>query len=263
MKVSVIVPTYNRSAKLAETIESIKRNDFPKSEFEIIIVNDNSSDDTEEIVKRLVRGCKNIKYLRNAKNLGPAGARNRGIKISRGEFVFFTDDDCIVPKNWIKTYASFFEKHKNVAGIGGLLEPAAKNFIARMEMLKDRVLGLKADKIIISRSTPMGFTNNVAYRKEVFNSVGCFNEKFKIPGGEDPEFKSRAAGKFDLAFIPLVVKHNHSYNLDYILGITFKQGLEMKPPKSLLLKIILLALLSPLLVFNIIRKTIKYRFGKL
>jgi glycosyltransferase involved in cell wall biosynthesis len=260
MKVSVIVPTYNRGNKMVDTVKSIENNDFPRREFELILVNDNSPDDTEEIIKNLQKRYKNIKYMKNEKNLGPAAARNRGIKSARGKYIFFTDDDCLVPRNWLKTYVSFLDKHKNVVGTGGILQPASNNLVARIEILKDKVLGIKANKIMIGRQeVPMGFTNNTAYRKEVFKKVGYFNEKFKIPGGEDPELKSRVVKQYDVAFIPLKVKHNHNYNLDYLSGTMIKQGLERMPPKQLYKKIIMLLILSPLLVYNIIRKTIGYR----
>lgn len=260
MKISVIVPTYNRSKKLIETVKSIENNDFPRRDFELILVNDNSTDNTEKTIKRLQQKYPNIRYLKNEKNLGPAAARNKGIRGAKGKYIFFTDDDCLAPRNWLRTYALFLDKHRNVMGVGGILQPASNNLVAKIEIFKDRVLGINASKTMIGRQeVPMGFTNNTAYRKEVFKKVGYFNEKFKIPGGEDPELKERVAKRYDVAFIPLKVRHNHKYNLDYLFAITIKQGLEMKPPKNPFMKAGMLILCSPLLAYNIIRKTFVYR----
>lgn len=260
MKVSVIVPTFNRSSKLRESISYLYNSEFPKKEFEIIIVDDNSTDKTEEIVKNLKKRYNNLEYVKTEKNSGPAHARNLGIKKSKGKYVFFTDDDCLVPNDWLKEYVQFFEENSEIMGVGGLLKPATDNIIAKMELIKDRVLGIRTSEPAIGgEEVPMGFTNNVAYRRWVFNEVGYFDESFKIPGGEDPEFKKRVAEKYKVAFLPLEVVHNHDYNLDYFLGITIKQGLEKRPPEKTYSKIFLLMLNSPILFYNIIKKIIRYR----
>ncbi|MFH1307847.1 MAG: glycosyltransferase family A protein [archaeon] len=260
MKASIILPTYNRGVKLAQAVESIQNSNFPKKDFEIIIINDNSEDNTEIIVKTLKKKYKNINYIKNEKNLGPASSRNVGIKLAKGKYIFFTDDDCIVPDNWIKKYVEFFGKNKDVGGIGGLLEPAEKNVISKIELLKDKILKIKSNKMIIGKEeVPVGFTNNMSYRKEVFSKIGFFNEKFKAPAGEDSEFKKRVAKKFKLAFIPIKVIHNHNYNLDYLLSILYRQGLEKNPPKNKFMKLIILIFKSPVWIYNILKKTFMYR----
>lgn len=260
MKISVIVPTYNRNVKLVETIGRIENNPFPKKQFEIIIIDDASTDNTEEIVQDLIKKYRNIKYIKNTKNLGPASSRNKGIKLSRGEYIFFTDDDCLVPKTWLSEYLSFFNKHKELGGIGGILQPYSNNAVAKIEIFKDKILKIRRTKPLIGgKEVPIGFTNNVAYKREVFKKVGYFSEKFKVPAGEDVEFKTRVAKKYDLAFLPIKVIHNHNYNLDYLFGITIKQGLEKTPPKFVWQKVLMLIIYSPLLIFNIIKKVISYR----
>ena len=139
MKVSIIVPTYNRIDSLIETINSIEQNDYPRKKFEIIIVDDCSTDDTKKKIKKISKAYGNIKYLKTEKNSGPAAARNLGIKHSKGEYIFFTDDDCIVPKNWIKSYLKIFKNNPSVGGIGGMLMPKSHNFFSKIEKIKDKL----------------------------------------------------------------------------------------------------------------------------
>ena len=258
MKCSVILPTYNRGKKLIETVESIEKNDFDKREFEIIVVNDCSTDATESVIRDLKKKYKNILALKNKKNGGPATTRNNGIKKAKGKLIFFTDDDCLVPKNWLKTYASFFEKNSAVYGAGGLLVAKKENWVSKLEKIKDKILGIDHKKIKIGgREIKTGFTNNCVYREEIFKEVGYFDENFKVPAGEDLEFNQKVSNKHRVAFIPIKVFHNHKYNMDYFLGLVWKQSLGEMPPKKG--KLVKLFPKIPKAILTIIKKVFRYR----
>jgi len=89
--VSVILPTYNRAHLLDRSIKSVLKQTYEN--FELIVVNDGSSDEIERRVKEYQKLDKRIKYVKNDKNLGVSSARNIGIKIAKGEFIAFQDDD--------------------------------------------------------------------------------------------------------------------------------------------------------------------------
>jgi len=257
--ISVVIPTYDRTVKLKATLDSLKKQDYPKDKIEVIVVDDCSPRSPKELVLSYKGEFNKIVYLQNKKNSGPAFSRNRGIEKARGEIIFFTDDDGIASKNWISEFVKFYEKHKNVAGIGGPLTSATNNLIAKIELLKDNFLGLRKNRVMIGRNISVGFTSNMSYRKEVLDKCGYFNENYKAPAGEDKELVERVAKKFDLAYLPIEVFHNHDYKIDYLVNILLKQGLNKNPKGNLSFKIIYLIAFLPLLVFNIIKKTIKYR----
>ena len=102
--VSIIVPTFNRKTELEQCVKSLLNLTY--KDYEIIIVDDGSSDGTEELIRGLDA---NIVYIRQ-KNAGPAVARNTGIQHMKGEFAVFTDSDCIVDKKWLE---DCFEKRNN------------------------------------------------------------------------------------------------------------------------------------------------------
>ena len=106
MTFSVIVPTHNRLASLMKTLESLYRQDF--SDFEIIIVDDGSTDGTGAYLVGQTEQHR-IRYVHQSCR-GPAAARNAGFRIARAPYVVFTDDDCIVPRDWLKKLHAGFEE---------------------------------------------------------------------------------------------------------------------------------------------------------
>lgn len=92
--VSVIIPTYNRSALLKQAIESVLAVRHDDIELEVLIIDDGSDDDTAEMVKNYP-----VVYLRQSGGLGPSGTRNVGLEAARGEFITFLDDDDV----WLPT----------------------------------------------------------------------------------------------------------------------------------------------------------------
>jgi len=257
--IDIIIPTFNRAEKIIQTLISIQESNYPKDKLIVYIIDDCSTEDLSKL-KDFVKRCKlKIKLLKTQKNSGPANARNLGVKNSNSKFIFFTDDDCLVTKDIFNLQMRFFEKHPNVFGIGGELVPKDNNFYSRIEILKDKILGISNRKEAIGRGLQVGYTCNMIYRREVFEKCGFFDEKFKIPAGEDKEFKERVEKKFDLAFLPLKVIHNHKYNFSYILSILYKQGLDKMKPGNNFFAVIFIIFLLPLIFFKITKKVILYR----
>jgi len=257
-KVSVIIPLRNSEKTIGKTINSVLNQDYRN--FEIIIIDDCSSDRSLEMVKKISEKQRKIKIIRNKKNLGPAASRNKGIKISKGKIIFFTDSDCLVPKNWIKSLLKGY-KSRDIAGVGGYLKPNSNNFIAKLEILQNRFLLKISDKEIVGKAeTPMGYTNNVSYRKSILEEVGGFDEKFPLPAGEDIDLKKRICERgWRVVYMPLSVTHLEEYDLNYLLKRLISRGLNITPPKSYFLKIIIGFLGLPIIFLNIIIKIIKYK----
>ena len=90
---SVVVPTYERPARLAACLRSLARLGYPRERFEVLIVDDASARPPLEAIEQF-RDALDLKLLEQTKNAGPAAARNLGARHASGEFLAFTDDDC-------------------------------------------------------------------------------------------------------------------------------------------------------------------------
>ena len=124
MVISVIIPTYNRCNFIGLTIESFIRQNFEKKDFEIIIVDNNSTDDTPNVVRKIVEEHNEIsvKYILENRQ-GVHFARNAAAKIANGTFLYFTDDDMIAEQNLLKELLYLFTLDEKIACVTGSVLP--------------------------------------------------------------------------------------------------------------------------------------------
>ena len=237
MKISVIIPTYKRIDKLQDCLDSMLKQTFPRDRCEILVVEDGSHSGAEDLVKSLQKDFPNIKYFWRT-NAGPAAARNVAIKEAQGEVCAFTDDDCTVPPDWLQKLWDGFVRHPEVTGVGGRMEPpedlVKKNGYARFELYLTReVFNLPPERgeFIAGKESPIGATNNIAYKTAALRAVGGFDEKFKphIPG-EERDLKERLceAGFDKILYIPTKVTHHRTYNWKSFACQSYTAGIGTK-----------------------------------
>lgn len=120
MKFSIIISTYNRAETIPICLESLINQDYPKDQYEIIVVNNNSKDHTEEVVEKIIEQNPHvvIKYYFVPKP-GQVYARQIGILAAKNEILTFTDDDGILSSNLISEIANVFQMNDKVAGVAG------------------------------------------------------------------------------------------------------------------------------------------------
>ena len=169
-RVSVVVPTYNRSALLARCLESLKTQTLNKEAYEVIIVDDGSADDTSEISRAFgQKATMNLAYVRGS-HRGPAAARNLGIAEARGEIVAFIDDDCEALKEWLERISAPFG-NSGVVGVEGKVvrHPDCTPFTHFVENLNGGLF----------------LTANIAYRRETLRAMGGFDQIYLHAAAED------------------------------------------------------------------------------
>ena len=199
MDVSVIVPTYNSKNRLGECLGAILKQDFKN--FEVIVVNDGSTDGTEQLAKTF-----NVKVFSKI-NQGPAIARNFGAQKSAGKILVFIDDDCIAEKNWLKEMIKPFQDPK-VVGVQGTYKSQQKELCAIFEQIE---IEDRYDKIQKAKNLDWTGSYSAAFRRSVFFETQGYDESFPTASGEDTElsFKLVKAGH-KLAFNKhAIVYHKH------------------------------------------------------
>jgi glycosyltransferase involved in cell wall biosynthesis len=230
MLISVIVPTYNRADSLTGAIQALLAQTYPS--FEIIVVDDGSTDRTVNVARRHNR----VQYLRQ-NHCGPAAARNAGGHEAQGEIIAFTDDDCMPPADWLSRIAQGYVDYPEVAAIGGpcrapdaivqanayaryewtyergMLPPAAYVAWLTQGQLDWRAQWPSQGDYLGGMDCPTGRTNNMSVRRDVFQKLNGFDASFPLAAAEDADFKIRLclAGHRLLWLDALIVEHHHPY----------------------------------------------------
>jgi glycosyltransferase involved in cell wall biosynthesis len=163
----------------------LENQDF--KDFEIVVVDNNSTDKTVEIAKKF--GA----ILVSEKNQGVAFARNKGAKIAKGKILVFTDADTILPKNWLSRIKEEFEKDKELIAFGGSCQFYSGPISARISskfLLKPFLI---LDKFFSGGFNLMGC--NMTIKREAFFEVGGFNENLKLNEDVEISYRLRKIGK--------------------------------------------------------------------
>lgn len=210
--VSVVIPTHNRAPLVAGAIKSVLGQTF--QDFEIVVVDDASQDDTPEVVAGF-QDCR-IRYLRNAVSRGDAGARNVGIRSSTAPYIaFLDDDDEWMPEKLAQQIEKFEQSLGEVGAVyaGCLTIDDASGKILGV-VLPDKRGDLRDEIFVRNHVT----TSSVMIRRECFEQLGLFDEN--IPYCSDYDMWIRISEKFHFECIrtPLVRYRVHQNKLSMNFG---------------------------------------------
>lgn len=160
--VSVIIPCFNSDEYIEQTIKSVLKQTYKN--YEIILIDDNSSDKTFKIIKRFNKKYKNIKIFKKIKNQGVAEARNLGIKNSRGRYIAFLDSDDLWLKNKLKIQVKHIRKNKlSFLCTSSKIIDSKNNIIGARETLK------KIDYNTLFSKTPITTSSVMIDRRNIKN----------------------------------------------------------------------------------------------
>lgn len=178
MDISVVIATYNRKDSLKQALDALMKQDFCHRSFEVIVVNDGSTDGTGNLLEEYaVFGSVSLRFFEQ-QNQGPAAARNLGVQYAKGAIIAFTDDDCIPAKDWLRTIDAEF-KSCEIVGLQGSTHTD-----------RDKITPLthQIDNAHGNKSVP---TCNAAYLKSALETVGGFDTEFPFPHNEDADLAWR------------------------------------------------------------------------
>lgn len=226
MKISVIIPTYNRAEVLKKCLERLAEQTLEKEKFEVIVVDDGSSDGTKKVVEDAIGDVGfELSYLRQ-ENQGQGVARNKGIGVAKGDVVLFIGDDILVDKHFLEMHLDQHKKNPEAnIGVLGFIDwdPSIK-ITPFMEWLTNgsSILGkfgghqFAFEKLKDKKWADYNFfyTSNISLKKSLLEEEK-FDEDFHGYGWEDIELGYRLAKKkdFKLSYEPRAIGY-HLHEMD-------------------------------------------------
>ena len=243
LRLSLIIATYNRSASLIRALESVAQQNAPASEWECVVINNNSTDDTQERFAEFVAAHPdlNIRMVTELRQ-GLSFARNRGIRESEAEYIAIIDDDERISPDFITSYISLFDSTPDAVAAGGPIVAEYPSGRPRWmshftEQMIANPLDLDIAVTIFPKSrVPAG--GNMAFRREVFDRVGLFNPQLgrngqSLVGGEENDLfaRLRRAGEL-LYFVPNAAIYHHipdsKLTDDYFDRLSYNVGVSKR-----------------------------------
>ncbi|MDQ4140855.1 MAG: glycosyltransferase family 2 protein [Bacteroidota bacterium] len=197
--VSVIIPTYRDWKRLSLCIDALDKQTYPKSSFEVIIVNNDPKDQIP--VNYYIP--ENIKITTESKS-GSYAARNKGIGLAKGEIFAFTDSDCIPHADWLKNAVQYFEENPDYDRIGGKVELFFSGSQYTVAEAYEMVYAFRQDENV---KHGRSVTANMFTKKRVLDKIGLFNQTM-YSGGDFEWGKRATANNFKIGYAPnVIIKH--------------------------------------------------------
>ncbi|MRR09737.1 glycosyltransferase [bacterium] len=192
--ISVVVPTYDRRDQLERCLRALRRQDFDRTRYEVVVTDDGSTDGTAEMMRAFPREAPSLGYIAHA-NVGRAANRNVGIRAATGKLVLFLDDDVVADPGLIAAHhrahaeagypAAALLGYSPLAGDGGA-DPVMRYHRAFWERVYRRAAAPEP-----SRPWGLFITNNLSLRRDLLLEAGLFDEDFKQYSYEDSELGYR------------------------------------------------------------------------
>ncbi len=205
--VSVIIPARNEEKNISKCLRALIGQSYPKELFEILVVDDLSSDLTGQIVRDFAALYDDIRLITLTDNVPGVSPKKRaieaGVRRSRGEIIFTTDADCLAPSGWLETILRYFDKNTGLVASWLQVKPG-KTLLSKLESLDS--LGLV---ITGAGAFGLGFPflangANLAYRKSLFQDMNGFQGNEQFASGDDDLLLQKIfkQSKWKAAFAP-------------------------------------------------------------
>ena len=173
--VSVVIAARNEEAALADCLRALSVQSYPQTLYEVIVVNDNSTDRTQDICDQFRRQHSNFQSVSAAvlpSHPGKTGALIQGIEQSKGEIIMITDADCTAPPTWIESTVLRYSPDVGIVG-GMTLQKAVSPFGGMQSLDWAYLLGIASSSAALG--TPLStIGNNLSFRRAAYDSVGGY-----------------------------------------------------------------------------------------
>lgn len=211
--ISVIIPIYNGEKDLPELLECLEKQTYPQELVQYLLVDNNSSDRTSQILATAIQNKKkgfNLQHLTEAKIQSSYAARNRGIRQAQHDILAFTDADCRPQPNWLTELVKPFQDSQVGISVGEIMALTGNSLLEQYAEQKE----LMSQKILLQHSyCAYGQTANIAIRKQAFVEVGLFRPYLTTGGDADICWRIQKESHWQLKYAPeAIISHRHRSN---------------------------------------------------
>ena len=240
--VSVVIVTFNRSSRIDPCLESLDCQTYPKDNFEVIVVDDGSTDDTAHSA----RNHEGVRVIRHEVNRGNPSARNTGLKAARGEIIAYIDDDTVADPQWLEYLVQPFETPE-VTASGGQTLAYKKDYITERYLSAvgygnpaPLAFGKSKNPLwrfwiylinMFATSIPTKFTEvqavygcNCAYRTSVLRTIGGFDEDLLANQDTEISTRLRQSGAHIIFAPNAIIHHRHREKLAKLIRQTYRRA---------------------------------------
>lgn len=239
MMLSVIICTYNRAKYIGGLLESIAQNDLSKADYEVVLVDNNCTDNTREICDGFAQAHQDIAFHYCVEpEQGLSAARNKGIREAKGDVLVYVDDDALVDSWYLRTIAEYLKDNPQIQAVGGPIIPQYETEKPKwMTRYTEELLGGYLYFGNQVRNFPRGRYpggGNAAYRAVVFERTGLFNTALgrkgdSLMGAEEKDiFDKMDALKMRYIYLPDMILHHlippKKLEQDYFDRLTLQIG---------------------------------------
>jgi glycosyltransferase involved in cell wall biosynthesis len=192
--VSVVMPVRNEAALMADSLGAVLAQDYPADRMEVIVVDGNSTDGTRQALEELQRSERRLILLFNPAQIVPA-ALNIGIVAARGEIVIRVDAHTVIAPDYVEKCVKYL-KRGDAQNVGGLMRPVGRTYFGfSVALATSSPFGIGGSKFHYSEKEQFSDTVYLgAYRREVFDRIGLFDEEFVCNQDYELNYRLRAAG---------------------------------------------------------------------
>jgi GT2 family glycosyltransferase len=217
---SFVIPTLNRASILVQCLRALDVQDDPAVEYDVVVVDDGSSDDTRAVVQTLLPTLSISVRLLRQENAGPAAARNRGVAAASGRLIAFVGDDVIVERSYVRSlYHGYMQHGDELHGVLGHTHYREDCIPTPFGRWLDTDSGFQFEYREVKEGVPLAFdqfyTSNVLLSRSAFERAGGFDVRLRHAAYEDTELGHRLAQLgFALYFCPEArAVHVHAVSL--------------------------------------------------
>ncbi len=200
--VSVIIPVYNGERTLAICLESLLNQNYPRDSYEIIVVENGSTDRTAAIAQSY-----QVRLLHSAER-GPSAARNLGIASSHAEIIAFTDADCIAHVDWLRELVQPYSDAR-VGGVAGEILAYKHDELNIIENFLDEFPPLQNFMKGEVEFRPYLFTANASYRRDILQKLNGFNTSLFTAEDVDLSWRVQIITEFNVCYAPQAIIYHH------------------------------------------------------